>query len=181
MLFVRVQHLPPQQPPRLLTSAEVAQLEAKIAAAPDRDVIAVQALRLAMHHASEAAIFVVHRGVIRGYRAAGANIAEHIEGVLIPFGAPSVLSRAAELGVAFRGAPPDAGIDPQVFRALGRSDAADAAILPVRIRDQVVNLLYVDNGPEVLAESSIAALSSLCECIGRAYGRLILAHKQRHC
>ncbi len=168
-------------PPGLLTPAEVARLEAEIAAAPDREVIALHALRLAMHHASHAALFVVHRGVIQGYRAAGADIAEHIEGLLIPLGAPSVLSQAAARGVAFRGAPPEAGIDLQVFRALGRSDAADAAILPVRIRDRVVNLLYVDNGPEVLAESSIAALSSLCECIAKAYGRLILAHKERHC
>ena len=58
---------------------------------------------------------------------------------------------------------------------------ADVAILPVRIRDRVVNVLYVDNGPEVLAETSIAALASLCECIARAYGQLIVEHKRRHC
>ena len=171
----------PQPPLRALTPGEVARLEAEIAAAPDREVIALHALRIALHHASAAAIFVVHRGVIRGYRAAGADIAEHIEGLLVPVASPSLLSQAVAQGIGFRGAPPEAGIDQQIFRALGRSDAVDVAILPVRIRDRVVNLLYVDNGPEVLAESSIAALSSLCECIATAYGRLILVHKQRHC
>jgi hypothetical protein len=173
---------PPQSTPvGPLTPVEVARLEAEIEAAPDREAIALNALRLSLHHASAVALFVVHRGVICGYRAAGAVIAEHIDGLLIPVDSPSVLSQTVTQGSVFRGAPPDAGIDQQIFRALGRSDAADAAILPVRIRDHVVNLLYVDNGPEVLAESSVAALTSLCECISRAYGRLILAHKQRHC
>lgn len=172
----------PQAPPSsLLTPAQVVRLEAKIAAAPDREVIVAQALRLAMHHVSHAAFFVVHRGVIRGYRAAGAEIAEQIEGLLISLGAPSVLSQVATRGAAFRGAPPEAGIDQQLFRALGRSEAVDTAILPVRMQGHVVNLLYMDNGSEALAESSIAALASLCESIATAYGRLILAHKQRHC
>lgn len=172
---------PPQPPLRALTPGEIARLEAEIAAAPDRDVIAVHVLRLALHHASAAALFVVHRGVIRGYRAVGADIAEHIEGLLVPAVSPSLLSQTVAQGAAFRGAPPETGIDQQIFRALGRSNAADVAILPVRIRDHVVNLLYVDNGPELLAQSSIAALSSLCECIATAYGRLIVEHKRRHC
>ena len=108
-------------------------------------------------------------------------IGERIEGVLLPLEAESVLAKPAAGKGVFRGPPPRSGIDERLFRVLGRSYVREAAIFPVRIRDRVVNLLYVDNGTDPLGETSIGALSALCDCISRAYEGLILARNRRHC
>jgi hypothetical protein len=170
---------PPPSPP--LAPAEVAELEIRLARAPDRDVIGDCALRLACTYATAAALFVVRRGVIRGFGGLGPGVPRRTEGLFVPIASDSILAETAAEGQPFRGALPVKGIDEQLFRALGRRGARDAAILPVRIRDRVLNLLYVDNGPHPLAECSIAALGAVCEGIARAYARLILLTKRRHC
>jgi hypothetical protein len=42
-----------------------------------------------------------------------------------------------------------------------------------------VHLLYVDNGPDPLAETSLAALDALCDLVSVAYERLVLDGKRR--
>ena len=93
----------------------------------------------------------------------------------------SVLAAAAREGEPFRGVPPVTSIDKELFAALGRDGVCDAVILPVRIRDRVLSLLYADNGSHPLGESSVAALAAVSDCISRAYARLILLRKRDHC
>ena len=50
-------------------------------------------------------------------------------------------------------------------------------MFPIVIADRVMNLLYVDNGPDPMPETSIGALLVLCSGIGRAYERMILKQK----
>ncbi len=50
---------------------------------------------------------------------------------------------------------------------------------PVTIGDRTVNLLYADNGPDAFGETSIAGLTALCDCLSRAYERLITDQKKR--
>jgi hypothetical protein len=166
---------------RPLAPAEVAELENRLARAPDRDVIGDCALRLACTYATAAALFVVRRGVIRGFGGLGPGVSRRTEGLFVPIASDSILAAAAAEGAPFRGALPENHIDEQLFQALGRWGAREAAILPVRIRGRVLNLLYVDNGPHPLAESSLAALGAVCDGVARAYARLILLTKRRHC
>jgi hypothetical protein len=166
---------------RPLEPEDVAAVENQLARAPDRDVVIDCALRLARSYATAAALFVVRRDVIRGCGAIGPEVPRRTEGLFVPLASASVLAAAVAEGEPFRGALPRSGIDEQLFGAIGRHDVRDAAIFPVRIRDRVLNLLYVDNGPHPLAESSIAALGSVCDGIARAYARLILLSKRRHC
>jgi hypothetical protein len=166
---------------RPLEPEEVAAVENQLARAPDRDVIIDCALRLARSYATAAALFVVRRDVIRGCGAIGPEVPRRTDGLFVPIASASVLAATVAEGEPFRGALPRSGIDEQLFGAIGRCDVRDAAIFPVRIRDRVLNLLYVDNGPHPLAESSIAALGAVCDGIARAYARLILLSKRRHC
>jgi hypothetical protein len=64
------------------------------------------------------------------------------------------------------------------LRALGRDDAIDIIVIPVFIGQRVVNLLYADNGPDPVAETSIGALRVLCSGITLAYERVIRKRKQ---
>jgi hypothetical protein len=166
---------------RALEPEEVAAVEDQLARAPDSNVIIDCALRLARSYATTAALFVVRRDVIRGCGAIGPEVPRRTDGLFVPLVSDSILAVTVADGEPFRGALPRFGIDEQLFGAIGRCDVGDAAIFPVRIRDRVVNLLYVDNGPYPLAETSIAALGAVCDGIARAYARLILLSKRRHC
>ena len=160
---------------------ELAELEERLATVSDRDELVACALRIASAHAETAALFLVHRGNVQGFRAVGGTIAECIEGVFLPVSAPSVFAAVASGGWAYRGAPPKGGIDAPLLRMLGRNEARDVAVLPVRVGERVLSLLYVDNGPRRLANTSIAALVALAGCIGKAYARMLLARRKKHC
>jgi hypothetical protein len=153
-------------------------LEALLAGAPDRDAAGRAALALARLHVEAAALLVVHRGMVMGLLGAGGDLERHIEAVLVPIDADSVLARAAASGQPYRGAPPETALDARVLRALGRADAREIAVLPIALRGRVVNLLYVDAGASPIAETAIGALHALTLCVARAYERLILSRKK---
>ena len=163
------------------TPTEIAALETDLTTAVDRDVVAAIALRLARAYASVAALFVVRDGMIHGTCSVGDAFDQRVCGILVPRSAESILAEPATTGEIHRGAPPRSGIDQRLFRALGRADARDVAVFPIRTGERVVNLLYVDNGSEPLAETCFAALEVLCNRISEAYERLIVARKRRHC
>ncbi len=167
--------------PGPLGPEEVALRESELESAPDREAISDCALRLARTYGTAVALFAVHRGVIRGCGALGAGVPRRTDGIFVPMNTDSVLAAAAREGEPFRGVPPVTSIDKELFAALGRDGVCDAVILPVRIRDRVLNLLYADNGSHPLGESSVAALAAVSDCISRAYARLILLRKRDHC
>ena len=158
------------------TLAEVAVLEAKIAEALDRDQVAALALRLARAYVPAAALFVVHRDMIMGFHAEG--LEQGVEGIVIPAGADSVFARPATTGEAYRGAPPRDGLDARILRALGRTDVNELVVLPLAIRDRVVNVLYADNGDKPLLETAVAALEAVGTCVSKAYERIIHYRKR---
>jgi hypothetical protein len=153
-------------------------LEEALTRAPDRDAAARVATALARRHVRAAALFVVHRGMLMGLAAAGEGVEPHIEGILVPADAESVFARVVASGEPFRGAPPAAGLDLRVLRGLGRSEVREIAVLPIAIRGRVVNVLYADDGPRPLAETSLGALRALAACLARAYEHLILQRKK---
>jgi hypothetical protein len=154
-----------------------AALEADLLHAPDRDAVARAALRLARIHADAAALFMVRGRFVSGFRGDGDAIPEVIDGVMVPVDLESVLTRAAATGETCR-ASPDSGTDKNILRALGRDGVGEVLVHPIRIQRHLVNLLYADAGPGPLAETSVAALSTLCELVSRAYARLVLEYKK---
>ena len=113
-----------------------------------------------------------------GLFGAGGDLERHIEAVLVPIDADSVLARAATSGQPYLGASPQGILDVRVLRALGRADAREIAVLPIAVHGRVVNLLYVDAGAQPLAETTLGALQALTLCVARAYERMILSRKQ---
>jgi hypothetical protein len=152
-------------------------LEALLDAATDRESAGRAAIALSRLHVATAALLVVHRGMVMGLFGDGGGLASRIEAVLVPIDADSVLARAAH-GEPYRGAPPKGALDARVLRALGRADAREIAVLPILLRDRVVNLLYVDAGEKAIAETALGALQALTLCVERTYERLILSRKK---
>ncbi len=171
--------LTPAAPDPRADVGDVARLEAELLRASDRDGVARAALRLARLHTRAAALFVVRGGIVTGFRGDGELVAPVLDGILLPLDLESAFSRAAVSGDPGRiPAPPD-GVDRRILAALKREDACEFVVHPVRIRHHVVNLLYADNGPGPLAETSLAALGAVCDLLSRAYAGLILRRKQR--
>jgi hypothetical protein len=163
---------PPEDP------AEIARLEARISGAADRDEIATLAVRLARAYVGTAALFLVQGGTMAGLRGDSSELERRIQGIVIPLETESQFARVGATREPWRGEPPQDGVDARVVRALGRERVREMVLLPICIRDRVVNVLYADNDFEALGETSLAALGALCNCVSRAYQRLILASKR---
>jgi GAF domain-containing protein len=155
--------------------AAAAALEAEIDRCTSREHVARLALHLARAYVPAATLFQVHRGVIERTCSEGSAIDG--EGLLFPADAPSLFAEVAASGESFRGAPPDGALEKRVLQVLAREQVREIVLLPIAIRGRVVGLLYADNGPEALADASVAALAAVCARVSRAYQRLILERK----
>jgi hypothetical protein len=162
------------------SAAEVARLEEQLVMTADRDAVIPMALRAAAYHARIAAVFDVRDQMIQGLLAAGDAAGERIEGIYVPASQPGILG-AATRGAVFYGRPPRDGIDGTVVRVVSGREPLEAAVMPIAIDGRVVQLLYVDNGAEPLAPSSLAALGALCDTVSTAYRRLISEQTRQHC
>lgn len=154
-------------------------LELEMARGKDRDQIGGAALRLARVYTETAALFVVHQGIVRGVRGVGATLDGHpIDGIVFPLSCESVITIPAASGEIFRGPANEREYDARLLEALGRVGVGEVAVFPVKIRERVVNVLYVDNGPRRIAITAFAALAALAEGIAAAYERLIFDRKR---
>jgi hypothetical protein len=161
----------PAAPPRAATRVvDLAELGARVVSDPAAGRRA-SPVHLARCYASAAALLLVHRGIIQGVSADGVH--GRPDAILFPAGAESVFAEVASSGAAFRGAPPAAGLDHRILRALGRDHVQEIAVLPIALRRRVVSLLYADNGCEALGDASAAALTTVCARIAAAWERLI--------
>lgn len=163
-------------PPR--DAAAVAHLERRLIDAKDRDEVASITLGIARHYATAAALFVVNKGIVAGLSGAGGGLEERIEGIMIPTNADSLMATPIETGRPVRSAAPLGAVDQRVLRAMGRDTVHHVAVLPIVIGKRAVNLLYVDAGPDPLAETALAALRVLCIAVGKVYERLIVERKR---
>jgi len=161
-----------------VSPARVAELEALLVGAQERDAIVDLVLELARAYCEAAVLFLVQGGCVRPFRASGDGLHAQLEGIEVPLGVHSVFAHPAVTGFPFRGSPPEGGIDARLLEGLGRAHIQDLVVHPISIRDRVVNLLYCDNGASAFGESSVAALAGVADCGARAYERLILDRKK---
>jgi hypothetical protein len=156
-------------------SPPTAVLEPEPSAACEVGWVASAVLRIARVHARAVALFVV-RDSIEGLSAAGDVVREDLRGLRLALAPDNLFGTVALSGAAARG--PLHGVDRELVLALGASDVGEAIVLPVRIRERVVNLLYADAGPSPIGEEVFALLDALCERVAEAYGRIILDRKR---
>ncbi len=146
--------------------------------AQDRSEVARHALEIARHHAPMAALFAVRNGLVRLLHARSDFDGERTEATAIPVDATVLSGTVEEDGALLRGAPSPHSLSDKMGRALGRQAVREAAVYPVTLAGRVVNLLYVDNGPEHLDAEGGPALRELCEFVAKAYERIILSRKK---
>ena len=174
--------------PSPATEQEVAELRAYLASAGDREEVAGVALRLARSKFAVAALFIVKgpadparaaEMMILGWKGAGAALDRtSIEPVMVPGNAESILKPAAG-GVVFHGPAPSKGLNDRLLAALGRAKApASIVVVPISVKNRVVNLLYADNGADPVPPEMASWLVLLARDVGNAYERIILSKKK---
>ena len=159
-------------------SARIADLEARLQGATDRDEIVRLALQLACSFARVAGLFVVRSNRVSGFRASTPEMTASMSEVELPIESPSMLTYPAASRMPFRGTPPSDGIDGRLLASLDRHDVREVFVHPIIIRDRAVNVLYADNGGDPFGETSIAALTALCDRLAAAYERLLMASRK---
>ena len=170
------------------TQQEAAELRTYLQSASDREDVAGAALRLTRSQFAAAALFIVKgpadpkrvaETTLLGWKGAGGALDElSIEHVMLPGGADSVLKAAAG-GVVFHGPVPPKGLNERLLAALGRKEhPASVVVVPIAVKNRVVNLLYADNGAAPITPESAGWLQALARDVGQAYERIILSKKK---
>ncbi|HVO31433.1 MAG TPA: hypothetical protein VMV18_11870, partial [bacterium] len=157
---------------------EAVELKSTLTAAKDRDAAAAAALRLGRGRAAAVALFIVNKGILTGWKAAGGALDHQgIESVMLPASADSILKNPAA-GIHFQGPVPRGGLNDRLLAALGRPAGIHAMVIPITLGNRVVNLLYADNGPDAMAPEAQASLQAVGRDMSAAYERIILAKKK---
>lgn len=160
------------------SAQEAAEIRAYLQDAPDRDEVASAALRLARSHFATVAVFIVNKGTILGWRAAGGALdRQTIETLMLPVDADSILKPAAS-GKAFQGTVPKSGLNERLLAGLGRGLPLQAVAIPVTLKGRVVNVFYADNGAQGVNAAATGFLELLARDVSSAYERIILAKKR---
>jgi len=168
----------PEPRPMPAVKPTAAEFERQLARAADRDDVGRLALDWATLYCDAAALFVVRGGMIAGFLGDGVAISERLDGILVPADTETLLASAAREGRIVRCAPLRAGLDARVYAALGRAGARESLVIPVAVRDRVINVLYADTTTAPFGETDAAALGALCGCVAEAYERLVLERKR---
>jgi hypothetical protein len=157
---------------------DLASLEQQMLDADDREEVVDKALAIASVYCQVAALFLVRQGTIQGLQGRGNALdSQPIDVILIPEHSESMLSRVVASTQSTR-VVPETDIDIRLLRALGRDQVCEAAILPVVLKQRVVNPIYVDNGAYPIAQTTLSALETLTECVSSAYTNLIKRRKE---
>jgi hypothetical protein len=172
---------PPPPPPPARAAAppapEIASLDeamARMRDASTRGEVADAIIAYAKGNFDVAALLLVRDDLALGWRGAGEGVtADRIETLLIPLTSSSIFRTALDAADVWVGAVPRSPLHQHMFKIL-RTQAPDrAVVVPIRIRERVVNLLYAHGGG--LDETP---LRRLADAAGDAYVRLIALQKK---
>lgn len=158
------------------------QARAAIAAATERGQVADALMRFATGIFDVTVLFIVRDNLALGSRAAGAAPGtHHVEHLLIPLDAPSLLQSALKADDGFwDGVPRDNTVHGYFYKVLGVGEPARATAGLVAIGRRVVNIVYGHReGREPADEVALASLREMCRTAAEAYARLIAASKQQ--
>ena len=176
----RIAPPPPPPPPAAIAAAPTLDATlAALAAAPSRDAIADLAIAFARGAWRGAVVLMVREGLAVGHRGFGGHTTEAALGSLvIPLGQPSMFTTAHDERRALVGPPPPGGLAQSRFLKLfAPLLPAPVAVVPVAVRERVVNLLFAV-APVGAIGPSAAVLGEIAAAMGDAYERVIRDSKR---
>jgi hypothetical protein len=149
----------PEESP--LTFQEATQL---LKGVDDRNAVARTVLRFAASVFKRCLLFTTHQQVIIGWDAVGGNIdPARFRSLAIPLNTPSVFQLVVNSRAHFLGGLQKTKINIGFLKAMGKQVPLSAVVVPILVRERVVNLLYCDNGHRAHAASDIGELLILAQ------------------
>ncbi len=148
---------------------------ARLAATEDRDAIVHELLDHARREVDFAAFFAVADGYAAGWAAVGAGH-ENIARVTVQ-DPRSAFTATVHSAIHHLG--PLSPVDHHALAPLERAAPKSALVIPIRVRDRVVALLYAENGARSIPPRAASDLILLASYAGQALERLVLRRKAR--
>lgn len=167
----------PQVDPSPIGAADALSELAKVT---DRNRIVEVLLGYAVGAFEAAVLFAVRDQLAFGWKAVGKfNGRAHIEHLLIPLDAPSIVQAAvaSDTGVV-HGAVTPSTVNSYLFKVMGCAEPRYVTAGVVTIGKRVVNILY-GHGQAELTPLQIEDLRQVCTVAAEAYARLIAVSKQK--
>jgi len=150
----------------------------ELASAADRNRIIELLLGYAAATFDAAVVFTVRDHLALGWKAIGALGGHaHVEHVLIPLDAPSVLQAGmgSETGI-FHGSITPSTVNTYFFKVMQCAEPAHATVGVIQIGKRVVNVLYGHGAP--MTPIQLDVLRQVCQSAAAAYARLIAVSKR---
>jgi hypothetical protein len=169
--------------PQPITTEEILDLEPAVRRMSDataRSEVADAIIAHARGLFDVAVLLVVRDELAFGWKGFGRGLElERIDLLLIPLGVSSMFRMAAETSEPFVGVPPPGPVHSHMFKVLRTSAPRQAVVVPIAIKDRVVNLLYGHlEGDAQVTDERLAGLRRVAEAAANAYKRLIALQKQ---
>jgi hypothetical protein len=157
----------------------VAMAEHDLMQAGRRDEVVTTFFEFASQYFEYAALFVVHGDLAEGRDAHGSGAPRHkVQAVGVPLDLPSTLSTLITGREPFRLARlSPSGIDGAMVKDLERKPGPMVLLMPVRVRDRAVLVLYGDHGDQDLGLDAIGDVISFVPLVTAALERVILKRK----
>ena len=145
----------------------------KLHAATARDDVVNVALRAAIQMCRRAVFYIVRKNYVLGWDCAGEDLEQKlIRTQIYPLNAPSVFTTVYDNPGPFIGKLPRTEANDLLRKSLFKR-RGNSMVLPVVLADRVINLIYLDNGPEDDLPEEANELVTFTPHIASAYERII--------
>jgi len=168
----------PRSRPRRLGPYTAAMAERDLLEAETRDDVLRAFFDFAAQFFEYAALFAVQGDLAEGRDATGSGAARsRVVGVGVPLDLPSAMSRARDAGTYQLVRLGTGGIDAALAKDLERRPGRMVLLLPVRVRERSVLILYGDHGERDVELGAIGEVISFVPLVASAFERLILKRR----
>jgi hypothetical protein len=155
---------------------DYAELEDRLQSPKDRNEVGVNVLRHLDQVFDRVALFMVTRNEVKGWMGLRVN-EERLKQFRAGFDQPSVFLNLRKGGLFFLGHLPPMPPHYELARSWGGGLPKECMLLPVRIGDRLVSVIYGDRGNESLDGLEVEKLQGIASLVARALERCILARK----
>lgn len=147
--------------------------------AMDRDDVARIVLHFCLAFFKRAALLVFKSDLVIGWDGMGKNFHQGlVKKVMIPLTEDSLFRSTFETQRIYRGALPRTPIHERFLTILGGARPKEVCLVPVVLKNRVVNAIYGDNGHEAAIGTSLEGVISLAGHIAPNFERMIVDRKR---
>jgi hypothetical protein len=173
---------PSAAPPAVIVAKPVetlADFERRIDEVEERDDVAHAALSFLSRRFQRYLLFMVRGETVAAWMGGGESVDQrHLGDVEVSFDEPSLFLNLREGSPFYRGPLPRLDAHQRLVRVWGGRYPKECLLLPVRIKQRLVAVVYCDRGGEDLHEVDIAEMQRVAAAMGRGFEAFLVKRKR---